>query len=357
MADLKASRSIGNSLPLECQIHRTRAFVKTAKDFRIKVPHGGCQRPCRVRLKCGHVCKKLCHPDDIEHEQYSCGEPCHRTIKGCNHLCPKLCCEQCETYCTTLVQKILPLCGHVETVYCGKDAERVGCTSPCKNTLPCRHRCQEKCGKPCTKQCQELVKRKDWPCRHDVNVACSATPADCPIPCRATLECSHQCSGTCGECRMGRVHKRCNLRCGRVLVCSHVCREACVMPCPPCSRDCENRCLHSECKPKKCGEPCVPCLEMCSWECRHYKCSKLCGELCDRPRCNEPCLKTLPCRSRRRHHVCRGLCGEPCICEVCDNNDGSPITEIFFGAEDDAATLFVQLPDCKHIFAAAALDR
>ena len=355
VADLKASRSIGNTLPLECQIHRTGVFVKTAKDFRSKVPHGGCQRPCTVRLKCGHACKKLCHPDDIEHEQYRCGEPCHRTIKGCNHLCPKLCCEQCETYCTTLVQKSLPLCGHVETVYCGKGAERVTCTSPCRNTLPCRHRCQEKCGKPCTKQCQELVKRNDWPCRHDVNVACSATPVDCPIPCQATLECNHQCSGTCGECRMGRVHKRCKLRCGRVLVCSHVCREACVMPCPPCSRDCENRCVHSECKTKKCGEPCVPCLEMCSWECRHYKCSKLCGELCDRPRCNEPCLKSLPCRSRRRRHVCRGLCGEPCICEVCDNNDGSPITEI--GTEDDAATLFVQLPDCKHIFAAEELDR
>ena len=357
VADLKSSRSIGNSLPLECQIHRTGVFVKTAKDFSSIVPHGGCQRPCKVRLKCGHVCKKLCHPDDIEHEQYRCGEPCHRTIKGCNHLCPKPCCEKCETYCTTLVQKILPLCGHVETVYCGKNAETVKCTSPCKNTLPCRHRCQEKCGKPCTKECQVLVKRKDWPCRHDVNVACSATPADCPIPCRATLECSHQCSGTCGECRMGRVHKRCKLKCGRVLVCSHVCREDCAMPCPPCSRDCENRCVHSECKPKKCGEPCVPCLEMCSWQCRHYKCSKLCGELCDRPRCNDPCLKTLPCRSRRRRHVCRGLCGEPCICEVCDNNDGSPITEIFFGAEDDAATLFVQLPECKHIFAAEELDR
>ena len=357
VADLKVSSSIGNTLPLECQIHHTGVFVKTAQDFRSKVPHGGCQRPCRVRLKCGHACKKLCHPDDIEHEQYRCGEPCHRTIKGCNHLCSKLCCEQCETYCTTLVQKTLPLCGHVETVCCGKDAERVECTSPCKNTLLCRHRCQEKCGKPCTKECKELVKRNDWPCRHEVTVACSANPADCPIPCPATLECSHKCYGTCGDCRMGRVHKRCKLRCGRVLVCSHVCKEACVMPCPPCSRDCENRCVHSECKTKKCGEPCVPCLETCSWECRHYKCSKLCGELCDRLRCNEPCLKTLPCGSRRRRHVCRGLCGEPCICEVCHNNDGSPITEIFFGAEGDAATLFVQLPDCKHIFAVAELDR
>ena len=261
MSDLKASSSIGSALPLECQIHHTEVFVKTARDFRSKVPHGGCQRPCKVRLKCGHACKKLCHPDDIDHEVYRCGEPCHRTIKGCTHLCPKLCCEECEKYCRVLVEKTLPLCGHVAKVCCGKDPDRVTCTTQCKKTLPCGHRCQEKCGKPCTKQCRELVKKCDWPCRHDVTVACSAEPTDCPFRCLATLECSHQCSGACGECRMGRVHKRCGLRCGRVLVCSHVCREACVMPCPPCPRSCENRCVHSECRPKKCGEPCVPCLE------------------------------------------------------------------------------------------------
>lgn len=129
------------------------------------------------------------------------------------------------------------------------------------------------------------------------------------------------------------------------------------MPCPPCSRPCENRCVHSECKPKKCGEPCIPCLEFCPWECRHYKCTKLCGELCSRQRCNEPCLKTLSCGSRRNGHVCRGLCGEPCICAVCHTNDGSRITEIFFGTEDEEDTLFVRLPDCNHIFAFMELDK
>ena len=357
VADVKASDNIGNALPLECQIHRSVVHVKTAKDFKDKVPHGGCLRPCKVRLKCGHSCKKLCHPNDIEHEQYRCGEPCRRTIKGCTHLCHKLCCEECETYCTVQVPKTLPVCGHVRTVNCVKDAARVECETPCEKKLACHHRCQEKCGKPCTKQCKELVKRSDWPCGHEVTIACSATPADCPVPCRDNLECGHQCSGKCGECRMGRVHKRCKLKCGRVLVCSHVCREACVMPCPPCSRDCENRCVHSECKTKKCGELCVPCREPCSWECLHYKCSKLCGELCDRPRCSMPCGKFLPCGSHRRRHVCRGLCGEPCICDVCHSNDGHQITEIFFGTEDEAATVFIQLPDCKHIFAVAELDR
>ena len=357
VADLKASGGIGNALTLECQIHRTEVFVKTAKDFKDKVPNGGCLRQCKVRLKCGHACKKLCHPNDTEHVQYRCGEPCRRTIKDCTHLCHKLCCEECTTYCIVPVEKMLPFCGHIAKVKCGRDASRVECKTPCEKRLLCGHRCQEHCGKPCTKKCQERVKRSEWPCGHDVTVACSATPENCPIPCRDTLECGHKCSGTCGECRIGRVHKRCKLRCGRMLVCSHACREACVMPCPPCSRKCENRCVHSECKLKKCGEPCVPCLEQCWWECRHYRCSKLCGELCDRPRCNEPCLNVLPCGSRRRRHICCGLCGEQCICEVCDRNDGHPITEIFFGSEDEVGTRFIQLPDCKHIFAVVDLDR
>ena len=355
--DLKANSSIGKALALECQSHHTEALVKTAKDFGEKVPHGGCLLPCKVRLKCGHVCKKLCHPDDIEHELYRCKESCRRKIKGCNHPCRRLCCEDCETDCTVPVLKILPFCGHIERVCCGKKPSSVTCSSQCKETLLCGHLCQEKCGKPCTKQCPQLVNRCEWPCGHDVKVSCSATPADCPFPCRATLECGHRCCGTCGECRMGRIHKRCKLKCGRVLVCSHVCKEACIMPCPPCSRNCENRCMHSDCR-QSCGEPCVPCKETCPWECRHMKCSKLCGEFCDRRRCNEPCQKSLLCGGKSRiRHVCRGLCGEPCICAICQDNDGNPITEIFFGTEDEPTTLFVQLPDCKHIFAAAELDK
>ena len=58
-----------------------------------------------------------------------------------------------------------------------------------------------------------------------------------------------------------------------------------------------------------------------------------------------------------RRHFCRGLSGELCICALCDKNDGCPITEIFFGEEDEDDTLFVQLTDCKHIFAVAGLDR
>ena len=354
VADLKASRSIGNSVRLICQIHHAEVSVKLAKDFREKVPNGGCQRQCKVRLKCGHACKQLCHPDDVEHANYKCVEPCRKTIKGCSHLCSNRCFQVCEMDCPVRVQRKLPLCGHINTMRCGQDASKVKCKVLCEKKLPkCGHHCQEKCGEPCTKKCETLMKKSDWPCGHHVTAKCSAAPEDCPIPCSSNLECGHQCSGTCGGCRMGRIHKRCRKRCDRLLVCLHECKEFCVTACPPCSRKCENRCVHSHCE-KTCGELCVPCREVCTWECPHYKCYNLCGELCDRPRCNRPCNRI---KCGRRRHICRGLCGEQCICVLCDKNDGSPITDIFFGDEDEDDTRFVQLPDCGHIFAVAGLDK
>ena len=76
--------------------------------------------------------------------------------------------------------------------------------------------------------------------------------------------------------------------------------------------------------------------------------------MCDRPRCNQPCQKILPC-----YHVCRGLeCQKECICTVCDKNDGvDPITTIFLGGEEDEDARFMELPDCGHIFAVSDLDR
>ena len=120
VADLKAGGSIGNALPLACQIHSTEVFVKTAKDFKTQVPNGGCLRQCKVRLQCGHACKMSRHPYDIDHVQYRCGEPCRRNLSGCVHLCPNLCCEECEKHCKVPVQRSLPLCGHIQTMDCGK---------------------------------------------------------------------------------------------------------------------------------------------------------------------------------------------------------------------------------------------
>lgn len=75
------------------------------------------------------------------------------------------------------------------------------------------------------------------------------------------------------------------------------------------------------------------------WECCYYKCLRLCGELCDRLRCNELCNRNMVCG--RCCYICCGLCGELCICVFCDKNDGCLIIEIFFGGEDENDMLFV----------------
>ena len=357
VTELKATGGIGGALPLVCQIHNEEVTAETADDFSQKVPDGGCSRTCGIRLKCGHACKQFCHPRDKGHKKYVCREACARLVSGCTqHLCPNRCNESCPWSCKEEVEKSLPVCGHIVKMECGRtDLESVPCKEQCSKILKCGHNCQNYCKKPCTTKCQELVKKNDWPCGHVVTIACCATPDQCPVPCQANLECGHRCPGKCGECRMGRIHKRCRLKCGRVLVCSHPCKEGCAEPCPPCARPCENRCTHSKCG-KKCGELCISCKERCSWVCKHYECRNLCHEICARPRCNEPCQKILKCG-----HICRGLmCEEDhkCICAVCTKNEGiGPITNLFLGGEEDEDALFIRLPDCGHIFAVSDLDR
>ena len=76
----------------------------------------------------------------------------------------------------------------------------------------------------------------------------------------------------------------------------------------------------------------------------------MCGEPCNRKRCNKPCTKLLPCK-----HGCIGLCGEICPkkCRECHKDE---VTEIFFGNEDEPEARFVELADCGHVFEVEAMD-
>ena len=97
--------------------------------------------------------------------------------------------------------------------------------------------------------------------------------------------------------------------------------------------------------------------ERCAWICPHFKCTKLCGEKCNRPRCNEPCKKRLLRGSSlcNFNHPCIGLCGEPCprLCGICHKDK---ITEVFFGTEEEEDARFIELLDCGHVFEVTALD-
>ncbi|NXR63910.1 ZNFX1 protein, partial [Rhadina sibilatrix] len=344
---------IGQSLELCCQNHpETKTQVSTGEDFN-KVPEGGCTRPCEFRLNCGHVCTRACHPYDLEHKDYQCLKPCQKVLCADGHRCPKSCYEPCGK-CMVKVEKTIPKCGHVQMVPCHIPLWKFSCLEPCQKLLNCGHPCRNSCGQQCTVQCPVRV-TATLKCGHEQKVSCWVTrmgyekAVKCESKCSATLACGHVCSGSCHTCFGGRFHKACDSPCKRVLICSHKCQEPCTTECPPCQKECQNYCIHSKCK-KKCWESCVPCVEPCEWQCQHYQCTNLCSEPCNRPRCNVPCAKMLPCG-----HPCVGLCGEPCPkkCLVCDREE---LTQIFFGFEDDPDARFVQLEDCGHVFESQGLD-
>ena len=349
---VEKKQCIGDTLLLQCQNHPKEVVrAKVATDFS-KCPEGGCTKPCSYRLTCGHVCSRICHPWDSSHKIYKCQKKCEK-ILPCNHMCGSNCykCINACGPCSLKVDKIIPKCGHTVQVECHKDPATFLCSVQCQKQLNCGHLCQKLCSQPCDTQCPVVVE-KTLPCGHSAKVACHkrVDKVKCSVPCKALLQCEHECKGTCGSCQQGRLHMRCQSECGRTLVCGHICNSPCAAECPPCMQACSNYCFHSKC-PKLCYEPCDPCAEPCNWSCWHLQCTRKCGELCIRPRCDMPCHKRLKCG-----HLCIGLCGDKCpsLCRECDKDK---VTEIFFGTEDEPDARFVQLQDCKHVFESSGLDQ
>ncbi|XP_066288836.1 LOW QUALITY PROTEIN: NFX1-type zinc finger-containing protein 1-like [Branchiostoma lanceolatum] len=388
--ELREQRCVGTHLNLCCQNHPDSTIsAATEKDFE-KAPEGGCMRPCEFRqvntvmyvaltmtcyyriglqilttnlfffsyrLKCGHRCTSVSHPTDPEHEEYKCKKPCPKVLCNLGHKCRKLCSQVCGD-CTVLVEKIIPRCQHKQMIPCATSPNVFKCQAPCEKIIACNHShgCQNKCSEACSMPCMSSVAHQ-LPCGHTIQAACSAKKdyLVCDTPCPQLLKCEHPCAGTCGRCKQGRLHQQCRHHCNRVLVCSHQCTASCTRNCPPCTKPCENRCVHSRC-PHQCGKPCVPCQEPCEWRCRHHKCDKPCGEPCYRPRCDHPCRKTRRCDRCKKDQPCIGMCGEPCPdkCRVCDREE---LTEIFFGMEDEDDAQFVQLEDCGHVLEVSGLDQ
>ena len=68
-------------------------------------------------------------------------------------------------------------------------------------------------------------------------------------------------------------HLPCSQKCGRPQLCGHICSESCHggSNCPPCTRPCAAKCMHSRCK-ALCTDLCAPCAEPCTWYCPHQVC-------------------------------------------------------------------------------------
>ena len=338
-----------------------------------------CKKRCQRRLSCGHVCQGKCAEECSQYKcnkkvlkplncagghslqmkcsdnpgDVKCKEKCNRKL-GCGHRCPGLCSEKCENMrCTHRIEDKFP-CGHkMENVRCFQ-RKTATCTAPCqRQKSSCKHRCKGVCGKDCSNYpCEEVV-NKLLSCGHNIEMRCKhpINEVQCPAECKAKLPCGHYCTGKCYECQERGSHEFCQHQCGRLLICLHRCNAACGEPCPPCNKKCAKSCPHGKCK-RRCSQLCDSCTEPCKWRCPHYKCNNLCGEECDRPPCNAPCPKKLPCQ-----HPCIGLCGENCptLCAICNAKKLSS-TIAAKGSAKKEAMRCLQLLDCGHIISVEEMD-
>ena len=357
---------------LSCGYHEISCLC--SKDVSQRI----CSNPCARLLTCGHRCPGKCSEECSQYEYTcrtivmktlncagkhslemlckddpptrKCEERCKR-ILNCGHPCPGLCSQSCKSMkCKRQVKKIYH-CGHEEYLQCFQ-SENATCKVPCQRRVKCEHKCKGLCGEPCLKYPCDAVVSKTLSCGHKVKMACSLSVDDvqCPVPCREKLPCGHQCAGTCDDCKQNGSHELCQNPCNRLLVCSHRCQAQCFQPCPPCVRDCVRRCPHEKCS-QQCLEPLNPCRKPCTWICHHYACKNECGQECDRPRCDAPCPKKLPCG-----HPCIGLCGENCptVCATCHAKTFASM--IGRKTDQTESVRFLQLFDCGHIVKVEEMD-
>lgn len=180
---LSASKRVLKGLLTTCQLHPDDEplLLQKPSEFREKRPNGGCNRPCRFRLSCGHACPLKCHPKDREHKnsQRNCCEPCKRFPLDCknNHPCSKLCKEECGLCRARVGPKIL-VCRHVVS-----------------NAMCYQVNSQEAI-ENLSLVCQKQVLYK-FDCGHEALTSCAnsrSTQPICPETCGRVSQCEHRCS-------------------------------------------------------------------------------------------------------------------------------------------------------------------
>ena len=328
---LEVDNRIGSSLPLVCQNHSVVSKVASAKDFRDKVPHGGCNKPCIYRLQCGHVCASFCHPYDLDHKKYICKQPCTELCKRNEHL-HKLKCFEKGRPCKIKVSKSMPDCDHVLHVEC-HEFDSVTCTEPCPKTLmKCGHSCKMLCGQRCTKFCEVEVARNMPKCGHNILIKCAKNPdvVACSHQCDKLLVCGHRCLKKCSESctkkkkedakihtyvKMGGDFREfCTGKCKKTLLCGHPCPNKCGEPCPKAEVDSSigkyiNLVQHSMRDGSRLPMICEIYVQKNLPNCSHtvtVQCYKDIASFS----CSKTCNKELLCG-----HRCTGKCSQPCKCK------------------------------------------
>ncbi|KAG6023449.1 hypothetical protein E4U41_002016, partial [Claviceps citrina] len=180
---LERGGNMGTELGLACPRHpETPILVSQPDDFAVHAPESGCNLPCQMRLGCGHSCSGRCHSEML-HNAVKCIEPCPRSLRGCDHACPKRCGETCPRKCRTLVRGLDMLldCGHkVDEALCfeAQDPSLIRCRVQVSKTVP--------------------------GCGHRISIACAVDVASdaykCESPCGSHRPCGHDCRDACWRC-------------------------------------------------------------------------------------------------------------------------------------------------------------
>ena len=194
--DLKGKNAMADHLQLVCKNHKNVTIVKKASDFNAL---GGCNKPCQVRLQCGHACDQQCHASS--HPEGRCDKLClyrcpneHQCLCRCHYP------EECPICLRKMLKKI-PYCGHEQQIPCYVDPTEFFCPMKCEKILPCCHNCPNECGDECITEC-DVNCIKTLPCGHKKCLPCYKDPmahSECNDKCTKRLQCGHPCSKTCRE--------------------------------------------------------------------------------------------------------------------------------------------------------------
>ncbi|XP_020631230.1 NFX1-type zinc finger-containing protein 1-like, partial [Orbicella faveolata] len=323
--DLETKNAIGQILTLVCKRHSN---VNQARDWRDiqKFPLGGCEKVCGVRLDCGHACDRACHPTDDFHLPGRCPKVCWKSCAN-DHQCQKRCHYPDGCFCARPMVKIIPRCGHEQTVQCCIEPEDFTCQVKCEKSLKCGHRCKNICGRACTMRCY-VECNKTLPCGHETIMPCFKDPIiynQCYSNCDKILDCGHPCSKKCKD------RCRCNTTIEVKLPCSHgvfvLCPEKSYPP--PCFKKCTRKLL-------ACGHECPG---LCYEECSSYRCEILVEKLlpCDHK-------QILPCHFDPRYISCHEMCQRKC-------NRGHPCQQrchFGFPCKDCQVMVNMTIPSCNH---------
>ncbi|CAG5084783.1 Oidioi.mRNA.OKI2018_I69.PAR.g10735.t1.cds [Oikopleura dioica] len=348
-----------------------------------------CTNQCKERLACGHQCPLQCHQGvDFDHSKVKCMKRCEKSCGQCGkRTCTKKCHEKCEPCPTKNVRRTLP-CGHQGIATC---SEQPICNEMCERKLKCGHQCESLCSEPCTKKCPVKCSRMlncghmctkicSEPCNRSCSrlvdqncltcskkgevgkVECRVEGAvrqsqSCVKPCKATLECGHECEGNCTDCFGGLFHKPCQKICDQTKVCGHICKDKCHKDCPPCEEKCTKRCAHSVCN-HPCFEMCTPCME----ECPEPGCGKRCSDDCDHElskpeRCSARRLCGHQCELIRHNRAFDRFLHTDNQCAQCHPAISVKFHSVIMMTEEyEEDELYVYLPDCQHRIEWEGLD-